>query len=82
MQDGVLHVTGNIFRCPPVHELPAVFKIRYIYGYMTKLCSTQAELILNLVNQNVHDIAQVEVNHRKYKSLKLGGSQAYNRSSD
>jgi hypothetical protein len=73
MQNGVLHVIGNIFRCPPVHEFPAAFKIRYMYGYMTKLFSTQAELIQNLVNQNLHGIAQVEVKHRKYKSLKVGG---------
>jgi hypothetical protein len=43
---------------------------------ITKLCR-QAEVI-----QNVRNIGQGEPRHRKYKSLKLGGGQAYDRSSD
>jgi hypothetical protein len=52
----------------------------YVYDYVTKLCSTQAEAILNGVNPNVHGIGQGEARHRKYKRLKLGGGQAYERS--
>jgi hypothetical protein len=40
----------------------------------------QAEVILNHVNPNVHDTVQGEARHRKYKRLKLGGGQAYDRS--
>jgi hypothetical protein len=49
---------------------------------MTKLSRQQAEVILNHENENVHNIGQGEARHRKYKRLKLGGGQAYDRSSD
>jgi hypothetical protein len=48
---------------------------------MTKLCRQQAEFILNHDNENVRYIGQGEARHRKYKRLKLGGGQAYDRSS-
>jgi hypothetical protein len=32
--------------------------------------------------ENMHNIGQGEARHRKYKSFKLGGGQAYDRSSD
>jgi predicted transcriptional regulator len=53
-----------------------------VYDYITKLCRTQEETILNHVNPNVHGIGQGEARRRKYKRLKLGGSQAYERSAD
>jgi hypothetical protein len=49
---------------------------------MTKLCRQQAEVIQQHENANVRNIGQGEQRHRKYKRLKLGGGQAYNRSSD
>jgi hypothetical protein len=49
---------------------------------MTKLCRQQAEVILNHDNENVRYIEQGEARHRKYKRLRLGGGQAYDRSSD
>jgi hypothetical protein len=36
----------------------------------------------NHENEQVRDIGQDEARHRKYKKLKLGGDQAYDRSSD
>jgi hypothetical protein len=33
-------------------------------------------------NENIRTIGQGEARHRKYKRLKLGGGQAYDRSSD
>jgi hypothetical protein len=59
-----------------------VFNIPYVYGYITKLCRRQAEVIQNHPNPNVRAIGQGEAIHRKYKRLKLGGGQAYHRSSD
>jgi hypothetical protein len=56
------------------------FRILYMQEYITKLCRTQAKLILNHVNPNVHGIRQGEARHRKYKRLKLGGGQAYDSS--
>jgi hypothetical protein len=54
----------------------------YIYIYITKLCRQKAEVILNYENGNVPNIGQGEARHRKYQRLKLGGGQAYDRSSD
>jgi hypothetical protein len=48
----------------------------YVYGYIT-----QAEVFLNHVNPNVGGTGE-EVRHRKYKKLKLGGCQVYDRSAD
>jgi hypothetical protein len=50
--------------------------------YKTKLCRQQTEVILNHHNENVRYIGQGEARHRKYKRLKLGGDQAYDRSID
>jgi hypothetical protein len=52
------------------------------YNYITKSCRQQAEVIQNHRNANVRNIGQGEPRHRKYKRLKLGGCQAYDRSSD
>jgi hypothetical protein len=53
-----------------------------VYDYITKLCRQQAEVMQNQENENVRNIGQGEPRHRKYKELKLGGGQAYDRSSD
>jgi hypothetical protein len=58
------------------------FKIPYVYDYITKLCRTQADIILNHVNPNVSGIGQGEARQRKYKRLKLGDSRAYDHSDD
>jgi hypothetical protein len=57
------------------------FKLPYVYDYITQLCRQQAEVIQNHDNENVCNIGQCEARHRKYKRLKLGGGQAYDRSS-
>jgi hypothetical protein len=56
------------------------FNLPYVYDYVTKLCRQQAE-IRNLENKIFHGI-EGEARHRKYKGLKLGGGQAYDRSRD
>jgi hypothetical protein len=58
------------------------FKTPYMYDCITKLCRTHAEVILNHRNPIVLGIGQGEAMHRKYKRLKLGGGQAYDRSAD
>jgi hypothetical protein len=82
LQNKVLRNIGNFRRCTPVHEMHMAFHLPYVYDYMAKLCRQQAEVILNHDNENVLHIGQGEFLHRKYKRLKLGGGQAYNRSSD
>jgi hypothetical protein len=82
LQNRVLRTTENLDRCTPLRELRVAFKIPYVCDYITKLCRTQAEVILNHVNPNVRVIGQRETRHRKYRRLKLGGNQAYDRSAD
>jgi hypothetical protein len=81
---GHLHSSciGKLDRLTLVREIHAAFKIPYVYGYITKLCRTQAEVILNHANPNVCGIRQEEAMHRTYKSIKLGAGQAYDRSAD
>jgi hypothetical protein len=71
LQNRALRAAGNHARCTPVRELHVTFKLPYVYGYITKSCSTQAEVIPNHVNSNVRCIEQGEAIHRKYKRLKL-----------
>jgi hypothetical protein len=61
--------------------LHKAFNIPYIYEYITKLCRQQAEVIENNENANIRNIGQGDARHRTRKRLKLGGGQAYDRSS-
>jgi hypothetical protein len=81
LQNKVLRTIGNFPRRTPVQELHKAFNIPYIYDYITKLCRQQAQVIQNHKNANVCHIGQGEARHRKHKRLKLGGGQAYDRSS-
>jgi hypothetical protein len=82
LQNKVLRTIGNFPRHTPILDLHMASKLLYIYDYITKLCRQQAEVIQNHENANVRNIEQGEPRHRKYKRLKLGGCQAYDRSSD
>jgi hypothetical protein len=82
LQNMVFRTIGNFPRRTPVRELHVALKIPYVYDFITKLCRQQAEVIQNHVNPNVRNIEQDEARHRKYKRLKLGGGQAYCRTSD
>jgi hypothetical protein len=53
-----------------------------LYNEKPAICRQQAEVIQNHDNENVRNIGQGEARHKKYKRLKLGGGQAYDRSSD
>jgi hypothetical protein len=80
LQNKVLRTIGNFPRRTPIRELHKAFSIPYIYDYIKKLYRQQAEIIQNHENVNVGNIGQGEARHRKYKRLKLGGGQAYDRS--
>jgi hypothetical protein len=82
LQNKVLRTIGNFSRRTPVREIHMAFHLPYVYDYMTKLYRQQAEVILNHDNENVRYTGQGEARHRKYKRLKLGDGQAYDRSSD
>jgi hypothetical protein len=78
----VLHTTGNFPRRTPVRSLHTASSVPYVYNYITKLCKQQAEVIQNHENDHVHRIGEGEDRHRKYKRLKVGSGQDYDRSSD
>jgi hypothetical protein len=82
LQNKVLRTIGNFPRRTPVRDLQIAFKISYVYDYIIKLCMQQAEAIQNHDSENARNAGQGEARHRKYKRLKLGGGQAYDRSSD
>jgi hypothetical protein len=81
LQNKVLRTNGNYPRSTPVRDLHLAFQIPFVYHYIRKLCRQQAEVIQNHDNENVRNIGQGEARHRKCKRLKLGGGQAYDRSS-
>jgi hypothetical protein len=82
LQNRVLCAVGYLDRCTPVRELHVACKIPYMYDYINKLCRTKTEVILNHANPNVRSTGKGEARHRKYKRLKHGGGQAYDRSAD
>jgi hypothetical protein len=82
LQNKVLRTTGNFPRRTPVRELHKAFSVPDIYDYITKLSRQQAEVIQNYENVDFRNIGEGEVRYRKYKRLKLGGGQAYDRSND
>jgi hypothetical protein len=82
IQNKVLRTIGNFPRCTPVRDMHTAFNHPYVYDYITKLCRKQAEVIRNHENEHVRGTGQGEARHRKYKRLKLGGGQAYDRSND
>jgi hypothetical protein len=77
LQNRILCSNSNFPRRTPVRELHKAFSIPYVYDYMTKLSRQQEEVI-----QNHENIGQGGARHRKYKRLKIGGGQAYDRSRD
>jgi hypothetical protein len=82
LQNQVLSTTDTFPKCTRLRELHIALKVPYIYDFITKLCRQQAEVIQSHGNANVRDIGKDEARHRKYKRLKLGSGQAYDRSSD
>jgi hypothetical protein len=82
LQNKVLRTIGNFPRRTPVRDVHVAFKIPYVYYFITKLCRHQAEVIQNHQNPNVSNIGEGEAQHRKYKWLKRGGGQSYDRTSD
>jgi hypothetical protein len=82
LQNRVPRTIGNFPWRTLVRELHKAFSIPYVYDYMTKLSRQQADVIQNHENANVRNIGQGKARQRKYKRLKLGSGQAYDRSSD
>jgi hypothetical protein len=76
-----LHTTGNFTRCTLVLDLYTAFNLPYASDNITKLYTQQAEAIQSHNDEHVCSKGQGEARQRKYKRVKLSGSQAYNYSS-
>jgi hypothetical protein len=85
LQNNILRTTEHFSRWTPVRDFHTAFNTPYVYGYITKLCRQQAEVIKNHENEHVCSIGQGGATYRKHKylymGLKLGDAQAYDRSS-
>jgi hypothetical protein len=81
LQNKVLHNIGSFPRRTSVRDMLVTIQIPYVYDYIAKSCKQQVEVIQNHENENAHYVEQDEAQHRKYKRLKLGGGQVYDRSS-
>ena len=66
----------NFTSYTPTRHCTWFYKIPYVCGFITKLSRQQAEVKRNHDNENIRDIVRGEVEHRKYKRLKLDGGQA------
>jgi hypothetical protein len=73
---------GHFARCTPVRDLHTAFNLPYVYDYIMKVCRQLAEVIQSHENEHVRSRGRDETRHRKHKSLKFGGGEAYDRSSD
>jgi hypothetical protein len=78
LQNKFLGTIGNFARGTLVLDLHVAFKIRVVYDFVTKLSRQQAEVILKRHNLSLRNIEQ----RKKYKRLKPGGEQTYDRSRD
>jgi hypothetical protein len=81
LQNKVLRTIGNFPKRTSIRDMHKVFRIPYVYDYITKSCRQQAEVIQNHENAIVRYIGQGEARLRKYKRLKLGGGHVYDCSS-
>jgi hypothetical protein len=76
-------VTVQLVIYQGAHGFMICLPTSYIHDYRTKLCRQQVQVIQNHETENIRKIGQGEdTQHRKYRKLKLSGSQAYNHSSD
>jgi hypothetical protein len=77
----VLHTIGKLQRNSLVPNMHQTCPILYVHDYITKLCRKQAQVVQNHKNSHIQNIGQ-DGQHRKYKTLKLGGGLLYNCSCD
>jgi hypothetical protein len=82
LQNKVLRTNGKFPRNIPIRDMHISFQIPYVYNYITTLSRQQDQGIQHRENIHVPNIGRGEARHRQYKRLKLGGDQAYGRSSD
>jgi hypothetical protein len=73
-------LTAIFLRRILTRELHVILKIPCVYDFIIKLRRQKAEVIYNQENANIFYVGHEKNIHRKCKRLKLGASQAYDRS--
>jgi hypothetical protein len=58
LQDRVLHTIGKFARNTSIRDMHIAFQILYMYSYITKLCSQQAQVVQNHENACIGNIGQ------------------------
>jgi hypothetical protein len=76
----VLRTIGKFARNTPIRDMHISSEIQYVF--ITTLCRQQAQVVQHHENIHVRNIGRGEARHKKYKRLKLGGGQAFDRSCD
>jgi hypothetical protein len=80
LQNRALRTTGKFLRNTLIRDMHMTFQIPYLYDYMTKFCRQQARIIQNYDHLYNGNTGQGQAPYRKYKKLKLGDNQVYDRS--
>jgi hypothetical protein len=79
LQNKVLRTNGKLHRRTLIRDLHTAFKIPYLHDLVTKLCRQQATIMINHETIKISNTDQGHAQHTKYKRLKLGGGQSYDR---
>jgi hypothetical protein len=82
LQNKFLRTIGNLARRTPVRDLHVVYQLRTYMIIQQNYAGKKAEVIHNHGNANVLTTGQGEPRHSTFKMLKVGGGEAYDRSSD
>jgi hypothetical protein len=76
-ENKVIHTTGNFTGNTLIRNMHNAVQIPYTYNDITNLSRQQAQVFHNHENSYIRNTGQGKAQHRKYKRIKLGGSQAY-----
>jgi hypothetical protein len=71
LQNKVFRTIWNFPRCTPILNLHTAFNLRYVYVYITKLCSQQAEIIQNHEKEHIRSIRQSEARQKIWRRSSL-----------
>jgi hypothetical protein len=82
LQNKVLRTIGNFPRRTQVRDLHMALNLPNVYDYTTNCAGDKQKSYKIMENEHVRSIEEGEARHRKFRRLKLGGGQAYVRSSD
>jgi hypothetical protein len=75
LRNRVLLTIGNFPKNTSVRDMHVAYQAPDVYGYITKLCRRQAEIIGNHENENVRNIGQGEPHTENVRGLNLAAAR-------